>query len=403
MRSNVRWAAVMAAGLVALPSAAHAKPVSPEQFGLHVASLGAGATPAVSVKSVRLWDAGVRWDEINPKKGQYNWAPLDRAVSAAEAAGATEILYVLGSTPSWAASTFSDVDLYGPGTASYPKKSKYYLRFTKKVVKRYKGRITSYQIWNEANTRSFYNGGKFDGWIKLAKLTKKASKTIRAIDRKADVVAASSTVIPVASFQTESFFYRYLRELKKRNVKFDAVSVHLYPVNPKQGPDARVASINAVRRVMKRVGLKKPLWDTEVNYGDRRDPGRLVVPKPKKAATYVSRTYLDSARYNIERTFWYGWDINVLGISLSNPDGSPTRAGQAYLNTRDWMLAGSWKGCKTKGKVTTCKVGKTKILYASKKKTVKRPSGVTQLCKLTGKCSAAGSKIKVSAVPIRLS
>jgi GH35 family endo-1,4-beta-xylanase len=403
MRLNVRWAAALAAGLVAVPTAAHAKPVSPEQFGLHVASLGAGATPSVSVKSVRLWDAGVRWDEINPQKGQYNWAPLDRAVSAAEAAGATEILYVLGSTPSWAASTFSDVDLYGPGTASYPKKSKYYLRFTKKVVKRYKGRITSYQIWNEANTRSFYNGGKYDGWIKLAKLTKKASKTIRSIDRKADIVAASSTVIPVASFQTESFFYRYLRELKKRNVKFDAVSVHLYPVNPKQGPDARVASISAVRRVMKRVGLNKPLWDTEVNYGDRRDPARQVVPKPKKAATYVSRTYLDSARYNIERTFWYGWDINVLGISLSNPDGSPTRAGQAYLNTRDWLLAGSWKGCKTKGKVTTCKVGKTKILYASKKKTVKRPSGVTQVCKLTGKCSAAGSKIKVGSAPIRLS
>lgn len=270
-------------------------------------------------------------------------------------------------------------------------------------MKRYKGRITSYQIWNEANTRSFYNGGKYDGWIKLAKLTKKASKTIRSIDRKADIVAASSTVIPVASFQTESFFYRYLRELKKRNVKFDAVSVHLYPVNPKQGPDARVASISAVRRVMKRVGLNKPLWDTEVNYGDRRDPARQVVPKPKKAATYVSRTYLDSARYDIERTFWYGWDINVLGISLSNPDGSPTRAGQAYLNTRDWLLAGSWKGCKTKGKVTTCKVGKTKILYASKKKTVKRPSGVTQVCKLTGKCSAAGSKIKVGSAPIRLS
>ena len=95
MRLNVRWAAALAAGLVAVPTAAHAKPVSPEQFGLHVASLGAGATPSVSVNSVRLWDAGVRWDEINPKKGQYNWAPLDRAVSAAETAGATEILYVL--------------------------------------------------------------------------------------------------------------------------------------------------------------------------------------------------------------------------------------------------------------------------------------------------------------------
>ena len=39
MRLNVRWAAALAAGLVAVPTAAHAKPVSPEQFGLHVASL----------------------------------------------------------------------------------------------------------------------------------------------------------------------------------------------------------------------------------------------------------------------------------------------------------------------------------------------------------------------------
>ncbi len=147
------------------------------------------------------------------------------------------------------------------------------------------------------------------------------------MDKRADIVAASSTVIPTAKFQTESFFYRYLRELKKQRAKFDAVSVHLYPVNPKQGPDARVASIAAVRQVMRRVGLNKPLWDTEVNFGDRRNAAAQVVPKPKKAATYVARTYLDSAQYGIARTFWYGWDINVLGISTTNPDGSATRAG----------------------------------------------------------------------------
>ncbi len=113
---------------------------------------------------------------------------------------------------------------------------------------------------------------------------------------------------------------------------------------------------------MRRVGLNKPLWDTEVNYGDRRT-AQQVVPKPKKAAAYVSRTYLDSARYDIARTYWYGWDINVLGVSLTNGDGSVTRAGQAYLTTRDWLLAGSWKGCKGSA-VVTCTVGKTRILYA---------------------------------------
>ncbi len=401
----IRWAvlpAVVAVGVMSVPGTAAAKTIGPEQFGLHVAALGAGATPGVSVSTVRLWDAGVRWDQIQPTKGTYDWAALDNAVAAAERAGASEILYVLGSTPKWAASRFSSTDLYGPGTASLPKKSSYYLKYAKAVAQRYQGRITAYQIWNEANTRSFYNGGKYDGWIKLAALTKKASKTIRAADPKADIVAASSTVIPTAKFQTESFFFRYLRELKRQKAKVDAISVHLYPVNPKQGPDARVASIAAVRQVMGKVGINKPLWDTEVNYGDRRTASQ-VVPKPKKAAAYVARTYLDSARYGIARTYWYGWDIDVLGISLTAPDGSVTRAGRAFLNTRDWLSAGAWKGCKTSRGITTCSVGATRIVYAATSKTIKRPSGVTTVTTLTGSTKPAAATVKVGAAPIRLS
>ncbi len=396
----LRWAAVLAAGLVAVPTAAQAKPVDPEQFGLHVSGIANGTS--VSVSAVRLWDAGVRWDQIEKKQGKYKWAGLDAAVANAEAAGATEILYVLGSTPKWAASKFSSVDLYGPGTSSLPKKNKYYLDYAKAVAARYKGRITSYQIWNEANTRSFYNGGKFDGWVKLAALTKQASKAIGSVDPKADIVAASSTVIPTPLFQTESFFFRYLRELKRQKVPIDALSVHLYPVDPKQGPDSRVESIAAVRKVMAKVGLNKPLWDTEVNYGDRRDPARQVVPKPKKAAAYVARTYLDSARYGIARTFWYGWDINVLGISLTNADGSPTAAGQAYLSTRDWMLGGAWKGCKDSGRVTTCTVGGTRIVYATKSTNLKRPAGVTKVTTLSGATRDAGPTIKVNTAPVLL-
>jgi GH35 family endo-1,4-beta-xylanase len=341
---------------------------------------------------------------VESKRGKYNWWALDRAVENAEASGAKEILYVLGSTPKWAASTFSSVDLYGPGTASFPKKSKYYVNYARAVAKRYKGRITSYQIWNEANTRSFYNGGTYDGWIKLAGLTKKASKAIRGIDPKAKIVAASSTVIPTAEFQTESFFFRYLRELKRQNAKVDALSVHLYPINPRQGPDARVASINAVRQVMRRVGLQKPLWDTEVNYGDRRTQANQVVPKPKKAATFVARTYLDSARYDIARTFWYGWDINVLGISMTNSDGSATKAGRAFLTMRDWLTTGgAWQGCRSSGQVTNCTIGKTKVAYANRPTTVRRPSGVTKVTKLSGKEVVAGPTIKLSSSPIRLS
>ncbi len=399
-----RLLCAVAAGAVAVPlvaAPASAKTIKPESFGLHVSSLGNGVGPSISVASVRLWDSGVRWDQIESQQGKYNWASLDRAVSAAEAAGAKEILYVLGSTPRWAASATSSNDLYGPGTASFPKKAKYYLTYAKAVASRYKGRITSYQIWNEANTLSFYNGGKYDGWIKLATLTKKADKAIGKVDPKAKIVAASSTVIPTSKFYTESFFFRYLREIQRQGAKVDAVSVHLYPINRKQGPSARVASLNAARQVMRSVGLgSKALWDTEVNYGDRRTQP-VYTPSPKKGAAYVSQTFLDSARYGVARTFWYGWDIDVLGISMT-AQGAMLPAGQAFVTTRDWVTAGAWKGCSGTS-VTTCTVGSTKIVYANKPTTITKPAGVTQVTKLNGTTKAAGSTIKVGASPVRLS
>ena len=67
MRLNVRWAAALAAGPVAVPTAAHAKPVSPEQ--LAACGIAGRRRHRASVRSVRPWDAGVRWDEINPSEG----------------------------------------------------------------------------------------------------------------------------------------------------------------------------------------------------------------------------------------------------------------------------------------------------------------------------------------------
>ena len=390
---------VAAAVGVLIAGASPGLPIPAAAFGQHIAGISAGAPADVELRSVRLWDTGTRWDEIETAPDQYTWDTLDAAVDSARAGGATDVLYVLGSTPQWAARDPQIPGLYGPGTTSLPKETEDYVDFVREVANRYKGRITAYQIWNEANTRSFYEGD----WTALAKLTRRAHDAIKLIDPSAQVVGASSTVIPGKLFQTESFFVRYARALHKAGDPVDAMAVHLYPVDTSKGPDARVRSIRAAQKVLNKVGIDKPLWDTEVNYGDRRNPAAQVVPKPKKAAGYVSRTYLDSARYDIARTFWYGWDINVLGITMSNPDGSPTRAGQAFLTTREWMTAGSWKGCKDSRGVTTCRVGATKIVYASKSTSLKRPAGVTTVTTLTGASKAADTTIKVGTSPIRLS
>ena len=194
----------------------------------------------------------------------------------------------------------------------------------------------------------------------------------------------------------------YLRELKKRNVKFDAVSAPVPGQSQARPGCPRCQHLGgAPRDEARRVEQAAVGHRGQLRRPAR--PGATGGSQAPKAATYVSRTYLDSARYGIERTFWYGWDINVLGISLSQSGRPPTRAGQAYLNTRDWMLAGSWKGCKTKGKVTTCKVGKTKILYASKKKTVKRPSSHAGVQTHRQSAPQRARRSKVGSAPIRLS
>ncbi len=85
------------------------------------------------------------------------------------------------------------------------------------------------------------------------------------------------------------------------------MAVHLYPVDTGKGPDARVRSIRAAQKVLNKVGIDKPLWDTEVYYGDRRAGLPTVVPDSATSVTYVGRTYLDAATLGIARTFWYGW------------------------------------------------------------------------------------------------
>ncbi|MCB0905408.1 MAG: hypothetical protein KDC17_14635, partial [Actinobacteria bacterium] len=206
------------------------------------------------------------------------------------------------------------------------------------------------QIWNEANTRSFYEGD----WVALAKLTRRAYDTIKLIDDSALVVGASSTVIPGRLFQTESFFVRYARAIHEAGDPVDAMAVHLYPVDTSKGPEARVGSIRAAQRVMNRVGIDRPLWDTEVNYGDRRPGLPQVVPDPQTAATYLARTYIDSVRLGIQRTYWYGWDSHVLGIDLTDASGV-TPAGRAFLTVRDWLTGARVAGCDRTDGMEVCR------------------------------------------------
>ncbi len=410
--------ATAAVGPVAPPPKAGWVKVDPSLFGMHVAQISETDFPG-KLGGVRIWDNGVRWDQVEKQQGQYDWDRLDRIVANAKKAGAKEIMYVLGSTPEWAAKEIKPDDFYyGGGTASDVKTLSLWRDWVRAVATRYQGQITSYQIWNEANLASFWAPTDSGNWKRMARLTEIAADEIRAIDPAAKIASASSTVIQAKKFSTQSFFYRYLRSVKKRKIKLDAISVHLYPWTTKGPgggrPTERLKGLELARQVTAAVGLSKvPLWDTEVNYGNRRDNNHpQEVFGPKVGAAYLARTYVDSVRYDVTKVFWYAWDSHVMGISTTDPDtGEVIAPGKAFFTVEDWLSGAKWGGCSDQ-RVTVCALKRSGerqyLLYAGlgTTRTVTLPRtyfDVRRVCTLDGNCSRIVNRtVRVNQAPVLL-
>ncbi len=386
------------------------EPVARELFGTHVGALAAGDQPLPpTAGAIRLWDSGVSWRELEPARGEVDWGPLDSAVAQAEQVGAADIQWVHGSPPRWAALDPEAPGIYGPGTSSAPDQDAY-LEFLRQVAERYRGRITSYQVWNEANIRIFYRGKP----EYLAELTLRAKAVLAEADPDALLVGASTTVR--AAGPVKPWYGKYSAALAERGWPIDAMAVHLYPL-AHQGVGTRANYVRTMRSWLAERGWTGPVWDTEVNYGDRRDFAEQKVTVPQeRAAGWVARTYIDSLALGVERAYWYSWNDHILGIDQVDADtGEILPAGQAYLTVQQWFDGAYWQGCAGElmkptgdaGAVTTCDLTTSdrrpgRILFSHRgAATVPLPEGAEQVCRLDGSCEPVeGASVEVGANPI---
>ncbi len=385
-------------------------PVARELFGTHVGNLASGVEPLPpAAGAIRLWDSGVTWRQLEPEQGQINWALMDSAVSQAEKTGAADIQWVHGSPPQWAALDPEAPGLYGPGTSSAPDKEAY-LDFLRQVAERYQGRITSYQVWNEANIKIFYRG-KPDY---LAELTLEAKEVLDEVDPEALLVGASTTVRSAGP--VKPWYGKYSAALAERGWPVDAMAVHLYPLAD-QGAETRADYARLMKGWLAERGWTGPVWDTEISFGDRRDFAKEKVVVPQDVAVgWVARTYIDSLALGIGRVYWYGWNIPVLGIDqVDATTGEILPAGQAYLTVQEWFDGAYWQGCTGElmeptgdtGALTTCELATgdglpAQILFSHKgPATIPMPGGATQVCRLDGTCEpASGQSLEITADPI---
>ena len=379
-------------------------PVDAGMLGMHVAGAQEGDWPsdAVPVESLRLWDTGTSWLQIEATRGRYEWGLLDTALEAATDAGVTDVLMVLGPTPVWNASSLKGTQYPVPGAASEPKSLQAWDDFVAAVVDRYAGEITAYQIWNEASLKMFWRGSP----EQMADLTDRAYRIIKAKDPSALVVGASTTVRLPGAF--ERFFPAYVEELAARDWPVDVLAVHSYPAGDQDVLD-RVENLKTVRTTLAEFGAGEfPLWDTELNYG-LAGPGD--VPRGEiggdQATSWVVRTYLDSMRFGVGRTYFYIWTpepYELLGMQMTNDSGAA--AGLRVVS--DWLVGGEWGGCEISGLVNTCVVRKdgevNELLWADlgEGQVSGLPEGA-EACSALGACRwSVRTGASLSDVPVRV-
>ena len=396
------------------PASAAAGPVIGSSFfGVHHQGLHADGPigfPQAPVGSIRLWDNHVAWRDIETSPGVFDWTLLDAEMAKAREHGATALL-VLGQTPSFHA-TRQTTSTYGRGASAMPTKAAW-VRYVREVAVRNRtvwGGIATFQVWNEANVRGYWSGTP----AQMATLTQWTDATLRSADPAAKLVAPA--LVARLSSQQKWIDTFYSQRVGGRNVSayVDALSFQLYPA-AHGTPEASMAILGSVRRILARRHVSKPIWNTEVNYGLVGGPtaGHAVAPlSSTKQVANVMRTFALNAGNRVARVYWYSWDLlSISNTVLVEADRTtPTPAGQAFVTARSWLLGTRASGCsKARTGTWTC----TFTTGSQTRRVVWNPARTTSVT-LPGRSTTAaswqaapltrlpGGKVRVGPVPVLL-
>jgi hypothetical protein len=396
-------AAAAAARPAAAPAVRGSRPPA-SYFGMHYGPIGQpGLFPDSSaIGTVRLWDTGTTWHQLQPRKGNsWRWDTLDTAVTNALAHNSS-VLYVLGSAPRWAAK----YGKAGYNHASPPRSDKQWVAYVRAVATRYKGRIRAYEVWNEANLDSFWDGST----PRLVRLASLAYRTIKKVDRRA-IVTSPSITLRGGNGKRWMPVYARLGGLRFA----DVINVHMYP-EASAAPEESIVLLERFRAAMRRVpGGRKPIWNTEINYGMRRHlPGVPTIGVPMtldKQLAYVLRTYLLGWSNGIRRTYWYDWSsAPLLGIKMVDRHGQTSAAGLAFSRIRQWM-SGRVAPCRSTGGrygLYTCTIDygqglRGRVQWSpGHRTTVRAPRGTTGMVNTRGtvRTLKGGARVRLGEAPV---
>jgi hypothetical protein len=281
-------------------------------LGLHIHRATQAPWPTFDFAGWRLLDAGVSWRSIQPERNTFDFSRLDVWTRMSEIKG-IELTYVFYATPPWASARPTEAGANGLGSAAVPANIDDWRKYIRAVVTRYKGRIKYYEIWNEPNWKNFYTGT----WTQLAALVHEAAIIIKEGDPAAQIILPG-----LASEHGLTVIDDFLRTGVGRDI--DIVGYHFYTGH--RPPEVLFDMVNKLRTSLAKVGLdKKPVWNTEFGWlvegqgrtinaaaagFSRADP----VYSDEVAASFVVRSFAILSSMGIERSYFYAWDNESMGV-----------------------------------------------------------------------------------------
>lgn len=242
--------------------------------------------PILKQAGVRWLRGFYEWQTLQPKPGQWNFAPSDRLLDNARANG----LHLTGVFAYFAPWASAD-----GGTRRFPIKDiRYWREYVSGMVARYHSDIKYWEIWNEFNG-SFAEGGSPGMY---AELVREASIAAKKIDPTAKI-----------GMSVANFDVRFLDSAIKAGAAgyFDYICVHPYEILAGLRDGGEPAFLNMTMTLRKMLDANKqpldtPLWITEIG---SLAPVRRDDVQDQAQAAALAKAYLLAIAAGFQRVFWF--------------------------------------------------------------------------------------------------
>ncbi len=235
---------------------------------------------------IRYLRCAFSWNAIEKAPDQYDWQFWDRLVDTADEYGIQLMPYV-AYTPEWAAGKKQEF------WKQPPERTSDYLGFMRAAATHYKGRIHSWEIWNEPDLTEYWQGTV----PQFAELVKESAIVIREVDPNAVIVLGG------VSRAHDPFLHELITKYRVDRY-VDVVAMHGYPESwlPETMETVYRDWVQEVRRMLDQSGSGVDLWVNEMGYpGWRYAPDKASVYGPPVFYGYEHTSeYMGTALFKAE-------------------------------------------------------------------------------------------------------